>query len=883
MATDNRKYTKLDFSQIVSDNLAILRAKQGPLADTAESSYGRTIIELTAANADLTAAWTEEVFKEGFLHTAKTPEAIFEHARTLGYSIRRPVPSKAGFGISLKRTGIYPNVKIFIPKGTEFNVSGATLTTVDDTEYYFDRTSPDYTTGLMLNTSGRPVLAEGSFVTQSFFSDGTQNQEFVIGNANASDWFGDGDPNWIEADTMLSRKSRFFVVSSDASLTDNYDPDNGFDDIIYWKVNRIGFEDPTLTTSVNDLTVYSTDDSNKTINYTVWAETANDGKLRIKFSDDIISAIPYGKITVKYFVTKGEIGNQLNVSGSVISTTSDKILISQADGQESDLTINDFNIALITDIRGGLNIESIVSVQQNGSKIYSSLNSLGDRSSYNTFLSRYSQIKYAHAYGEDVLSKFGKFTNNGDIKQSLKYSNLVRFTALKDLYREKNNVYYPTGPDEYYVDGYKVNGLMYLWQYDYTELPSKKDLDIFRYNTLSSIQATMLSDSTNPLFTSTDTESTKQTKVNDFLAKYIVPYDNVPVAPTNIFNANLTPLDFAEVGTELEDMLLSLNRRGYLTLGGGQHMYVQPTVHDFTIKADIILMAGNNFSDITGNIKTAIYKYLKQYTQFSSVIFRSKIESLIQQFPEVVGVNLTFKEITSDYSKLQLNNLTWLGTDTSQIINQVGLSIDGFDAGISYIYSYVDLSGTENSNPLNTVDFKIGDQHAISDAIKAYYLEKFTYTDSSNVITLKNNITQSQINEFCTFVWDRMLQELYNPVYDQFKISRATGNVNESDSVYAMLENIKTWEFNSGALAFKTTDSIQNMTEADAGKILYNYFVYAIEYIKLIRRILGPIAAKNLIDSDGNISRYTNPNEIVQFNISTSDLKVRVEQEPKNG
>lgn len=879
MATDNRKYTKIAFDQIVGDNLKILRAKQGPLADVAESSYGRTMIELFAANADMTAAWTEEIFKESFLETAKTPEAIFEHARTLGYSIRRPVPAKAGFGITLKRSGIYPDAKLFIPKGTEFSVSGATLSAVEDVEFYYNRTQADFITGLMKTTHGSPVMAEGSFLTQSFFSDGTQNQEFLITNANVSDWFGDGDPNWLELDTMQSRKGRFFVITSDASLTDNYDPNNGFDDLIYWRISRRGFEDPTLTTSVNDLTNFSTDDANKTVNYTCWVETANDGRTRIKFSDGIISAIPYGRVSIKYFSTKGENGNQLNVAGSVVSTTSDKILITQGDGQESDLTINDFNIALITDIRGGLNLESSDSVKQCASKIYSSLDSLGDRSSYSLFLRRYSQIKYAHAYGEDLLSKFSKYTKKGDIKQSLKYSNIVRFTALKDLYREKNGTYYPTGPDEYYLDGYKVNGVMYLWQYDYSPYPTKADLDIFRYNTVSNIRSKMMADNvTFDSFPTSDTYTTNEDKINAFLASYVIPYDNVPVFPTSVFNAHIQPTDFTEVGTELEGILLALNRRGYLTLGGGQHMYVQPTVHDFTIKADIILMSGNNFTDISGKIKTAIYKYLKEYTQFSSIIFRSKIEYLIQQFTEVVGVNLTFKEITSDYTNLDLNLLTWLGIDTAQLINQIGLSRDGFDVSLTYTYNYTDLGGNDQTVPNSVVPFRIADQSNISNAIRVFYNDKFVYNG-----VLKNNINSFMVDDFCSFVWDQMLQQVYIPVYNQFTSARATGALNVSDSIYAMLENIKTWEFDGGLLAFKDTNNIQSMVETDSSVILYNYFVYAIEYIKLIRRILNPIAARNLIDTDGNISRYTNPNEIVQFNISTSDLKIRVEDEVKNG
>ena len=81
-----------------------------------------------------------------------------------------------------------------------------------------------------------------------------------------------------------------------------------------------------------------------------------------------------------------------------------------------------------------------------------------------------------------------------------------------------------------------------------------------------------------------------------------------------------------------------------------------------------------------------------------------------------------------------------------------------------------------------------------------------------------------------------------------------------------------------GFLSFKPTDNIVNLAEAN-GKSLFNYFVYTLEYVKLVRNILSPSVARRLVDVDGNITKYSNENEAVQFNISSEDITVTVESE----
>ena len=112
----NRKYTQITFDQVLNDLLKILRAKEGSLADLGEASFGRTMLELFAGNTDLMASYAEAVFQNAYLETATKLESIYLGARALGYSIRRPIPAKAGIGVQLKRTGVYPTVKVNIAK-----------------------------------------------------------------------------------------------------------------------------------------------------------------------------------------------------------------------------------------------------------------------------------------------------------------------------------------------------------------------------------------------------------------------------------------------------------------------------------------------------------------------------------------------------------------------------------------------------------------------------------------------------------------------------------------------------------------------------------------------------------------------------------------------
>ncbi|WP_323163198.1 hypothetical protein, partial [Pseudomonas fluorescens] len=90
----------------------------------------------------------------------------------------------------------------------------------------------------------------------------------------------------VEPDKFSQRKNRFTTITSDASLMDNFDPANAINDQIYWRVSRRGLQDPAIIDNVNSIDNFI-QSVNKTTNYTVLIDTANDGRARLQFGDGL--------------------------------------------------------------------------------------------------------------------------------------------------------------------------------------------------------------------------------------------------------------------------------------------------------------------------------------------------------------------------------------------------------------------------------------------------------------------------------------------------------------------------------------------------------------------------------------------------------------------
>lgn len=860
----SRKYTNISYDDIRDNLLTIFKAKGGKLADFSTSSYGRMMIELFSGVADLMAYYGESSFNNAFLETAYNTPAIYAGARMLGYSIRRPVPAKAAFAIQTKKTGVYGKIKIFIPMGTQFSIGSSILTAVSDSEWEYDRNNDPDETGLLKLVSGNCVCAEGYFKETVFVSSGTQNQTFYLVDGGFSDYFGENDPNYSEDHKFESRKNTFTSVSTDASLVDNFDSTDAVNGNIYWRISRRGFIDPALENKVNDIETF-VEGENSTTNYTVLLETANDGSVQVRFGDGLKSAIPYGEIKVHYFYTNGERGNLINVVGTKINPYKSNIHIRNEYENESDIKLDDLSFALTSDVRGGLDIESIDSIKNNASSIYSSLDRLVNKLSYQIFLSRYADIKYATAFGEDILN-----TKLPDGTLDIKYMNQVRFTAIKDLYRLKEDKYYPTEPDEYFLSGFKVNGLMYIWQYDNQKMPDKTCAYKFRDAMETAVQNVAEA----MAVTRGGSIADNKKMLMDAMPKGQSFQDiiNLPYVGT-VFGAKVTPYDFVEVGSEIDSIMRALNRRGMITVGAGYHMYVYPVVHNYNIKMELILYRGNNFSDIKEKLKYTVYKYLKDNTDFKTGIYRSRIASLIHTFPEVAGVNVTFEAANDMYDGLDLTDLTWMSDAASEYISSGSISKEGFTISLGYTHH---ASGHQSVT--ETLTFPVPSQTEIGGLISSYY-KQYLATVESGKYVVREGINEDDVDKFVAYIWDLLMQSMFKSMYNEYKTARGTGDLEQANRYYDVIDAIKGWTITKeNRLAFIDTDVITSMKEMN-GNFMYDYIRYGLEYVKLVRNILLYKVAKSLIDKDGNITNYSMDNEIVQCEIHPEDITISYDRE----
>jgi hypothetical protein len=393
---------------------------------------------------------------------------------------------------------------------------------------------------------------------------------------------------------------------------------------------------------------------------------------------------------------------------------------------------------------------------------------------------------------------------------------------------------------------------MYNWQYDYREL-EKNGLDEGHVAIYKRMEKALAEHGMNA------------DEINNVLAdvkpKYPLDYQ--------VYTALVSPLDFVEDGSELYSVLTALNQRGMITVGGGYHDYVYPSVHDIEAHMKVTLYRGNNFTDVKERIKNAVYKYLLENTDFATPIYRSRLEAIVHSLTEVAGVDVTFAPVDDKYSNLDLSVLDFLGNNTNEFIVPGSISKDGFEFSLKY-------TDVLSSSPKTTThQFIVDSLSALQSRISDYY--KYTVapkiSDDSNV-----SISDLDIDKFVAYIWEQSMMMVYQSIRSALLDAQSIGHSEEADTLYYVIQAIKGWDKGIDSLTFKDTNRIVDMREVE-GNSLYDYIEYILEYIKLVRNALKYYVSKNLIDDAGNITNYSNDNEIVQITIPTDkiDLAVSVE------
>ena len=119
------------------------------------------------------------------------------------------------------------------------------------------------------------------------------------------------------------------------------------------------------------------------------------------------------------------------------------------------------------------------------------------------------------------------------------------------------------------------------------------------------------------------------------------------------------------------------------------------------------------------------------------------------------------------------------------------------------------------------------------------------------------------------------MNEIYTDLNRKYGKAKENGESELANKLFSILEALRGWYFQSGVVLFKDTDTIHNLSE-DSTNALFKYKTYLLEYIKMVRNVFATISARKLIDGDGNITNYSNENEIVQFAISSSDITIKL-------
>ena len=825
---DPRRYSNTTYLNILGDLEKILKEQQGPLADTSPGSYGRTLMEMFAASGDLWNYWINRAFEDSNLDTAKKEEAAYIGARSLGYSVRRPTPSLASFGIRVLRTGRRRTINVEIKKGTTFTAGDVNLIASDNVKFTItpDRANPNED-GVMSvikksDGFGRNVLIEGELKKKTFFSNDSSFQEFIIDDASFSDWFGDRDPNYKEPDERRYRDNRFTTVTTDIGLAE----DDGASQIsthgekLYWRISRRGFNDPNLNVRQNELELFESKKTSLT-NFTCLMTTANDGNVKLEFHDGLSAAIPKGIIEVTYLSTSGAEGRRNNVFDTPLQISNEaNVLITDERGRESDITIQDLDIRLLSDVQGGLGIESIQSIKKNASSVYSTFDTLSTHNSYVTFLKTRFGLKYARAVGEDEINKFK------DLRSNIKYVNVVRYTGLKDLYEEVNGNIFLVDERDYQVSGFKVPGLTYLWEFDYEKYTNDRN------STLSNVN-------------------------------------------TSIFRTHIDPKYYIKTGSELQLIHNTLDTRGLLTV---EHAYIPPFVHHFDAKISLILREGASFTDIKEQIIQEIYSYLKDFTDFSKPIYKSKITKIIEDFPEVSGTNIQFVPEDNEFNSLNLNELRWFTPQTNPFITN-SLKEDAIT--MDFQYTNADSEGKVVSV---TLPAQISSSNSMNDRI-ADFITGNVNINSDGIIS-DNNLSADVINSISGYIWSQALNEILLSI-DNYLKKEVSKESEEYNEILDLIYDLRTWEFNDNystnadRITFDDAivKSINSLQETSGN--LFRYFSYALEYIKLVRNILRYHSSKFIIDDEdcgnGDLVNFSTDHEIIQLRVIPENITIEVE------
>lgn len=716
-------YTSLDNKAIKNDIEARMLI-DGDLKNFPDSSLGKMLIGHIGGVIDIANHNLETLANEMTLPFAKNPSSVIGKTYGMGYSIRRPVPSKALFKMSIKAPLIVSDGDyIHIPKFTKFEINGIQFLTK---ESYTRRLKPAdagktlefvnyYKTttelgNMLLTSSDVSSLNDPSVISsvlnfevlQGEIQQFTMNaldsnqrgtlkyQRYLIPDAEFSNIYGDADI-YSDSITGWQDKQRCLTQVSVAKHADLL-----FSEETLYHISRTSFVDSEQVYKGSYKAMYQSTDSDKLPKVCV-IRTTIDGGTEIIFGDDNLFSVPsdaLGQIVgVRYLRTKGSRGNSDSVKGKKFTPKSE-VFVYKKDGSVTPAFVE---IELTTNAYGGQDIESLESIKMNLPSYYSTINRLVTKSDYQYFLNSIEspfKVKRSVVFGEQEYSNFDKkgYRYNNPLR------NLVVFSVLGNLYNTESVDAKPLTPVLAYSSYKKEVDPNYQLN---SQLLDNTDYDIWSnvgyYNILSR----------------RDIISYR----NRFEVARFLSYD--------VGGSNLLPTEYGLQNEVISDRTYDnthpvkrfyevLSSRAMLPIN---HIYIAPVIQNFDLVGEVYI---NDYADAVTTkrrIEKSIYTWLNEKTEFQKPIFRSQIEEIINDDKDVVYSNVEFRAVSD-----------WSNTYDNGVFSAIESEFD--------CSSYIANATSYDLNFINNTDTCLKSTHALSYfpmfSMLQNEIDKNKFTDGSN-------------------------------------------------------------------------------------------------------------------------------------------------------
>lgn len=636
-------YTEVDRDSIVSRIESRLTADGfGNLLDSKKISL---LVDIFGEATDLILYYLERRAEENYYTTSRLESTAASLANSYGYSMRRPVPSKAPLSITLSGKSGTPNLtnyEITFPMFSRVDFNG--LPFLLDKTYVYVVTSDDelsnadfsktFTFAVLederyvlkteadksnYETSERYLITaiQGEFRTVIFDylnnpTSGEIFQRYVINDPEFSNFFGTEDPNAYAVSTgEYNLNSGFTKVS----VTFPHGDVVPFTESSLYTIDRRSLiSHETLYRDTWDK--FYDENGNlieDNIPKTVVIRTERDGGVSLLFGDGLVSAYPSATqdINVQYLATRGAKANKIGVTGETMNLT-DNIFASGSTGvfQITDLVA----LPLTGNIVGGSDLEDIESVRVNAPSVFNSFDRLIGKSDYISFLRNLTTpiiVRQAIAWGENEEVK------SSSLRAIKRFSNHVFYSAIGSMYytREDGTLApkvhnpNPATPDE---ESLAFQNGTYAESFDFDVMSSTS------------------------LF-------------NALVADRVVEQNNEEFKVYKTFFDRTVGEDYTEQQVEMVDrfpqghpvMLITtaLDKRAQMTV---HHQYISPIIQQFFLDGEIVIRDFADISTVRARLDSVIYQYLDKSINFNTPIYISQIVDLVKSDPDVSFCNVKF-------------------------------------------------------------------------------------------------------------------------------------------------------------------------------------------------------------------------------------------------